>query len=120
MDGVSFSFFLTKISCTCCGSLLWGCGAWCGVSVLHVVVCLVGRLRARLVKMHPFWAWIAWAVLGADGFGWFLSFPGLLSGQSAMSGAWPWISLGGPGEGLGASLIISLMLCNYITFQNCR
>ena len=41
-------------------------------------------------------------------------------GQSAMSGAWPWIGLGGPGEGLGASLIISLMLCNYIKFQSCR
>ena len=63
---------------------------------------------------------IAWSVLGADSFGWFLSFPGLLSGQSAMSGSWPWIGLGGPGEGLEASVIISLMLCNNIKFQNSR
>ena len=42
------------------------------------------------------------------------------SGQSAMPGAWPWIGLSDPGEGLGASLIISLMFCNYIKFQNCR
>ena len=50
MGGVSFSFFLNKISCTCCGSLSWGCGAWCGVSVLGVMVCLVGRSRAWLVR----------------------------------------------------------------------
>ena len=93
--------------------LVWGSGVGCGGlfgSEVEGVDC----------QMHPFWVWIAWSVLGADAFGWFLSFPGLLSGQSAMSGAWPWIGLGGPGEGLGASLISSLMLCNYIKFQNCR
>ena len=51
---------------------------------------------------------------------WLAPFRGLPSGQSAVFGAWPWIGLSGPGEGLGASLIISLMLCNYIKFQNCR
>ena len=40
--------------------------------------------------------------------------------KSAVFGAWPWIGLSGPGEGLGERLIISLMLCNYIKFQNCR
>ena len=29
----------------------------------------------------------------------------------------PWIGFGGPSERLGASLRISLMLCNYIKFQ---
>ena len=51
---------------------------------------------------------------------WLAPLHGLPSGQSAVFGAWPWISLSGPGEGLRASLIISLMLCNCIKFQNCR
>ena len=76
--------------------------------------------RARGLSDASIWVWIAWSVLRADAFRWLLSFHGLPSGQSAISGAWPWISLSGPGEGLGASLIISLMLCNYIKFQNCR
>ena len=120
MDGVSFVFSFNKnllyllwVPLDLRG-LVWlffgaGCGGLFGVEV-EGVAC----------QMHLFWVWIAWSVLGADAFGWFLSFPGLLSGQSAMSGAWPWIGLSGPGEGLGASLIISLMLCNYIKFQNYR
>ena len=70
------------------------------------------------------------SILGIDrmvcswsGFVWLaFSFRGLPSGQSSISGAWPWIGLGGPGEGLGASLmvIIALILCNYIKFQNYR
>ena len=51
---------------------------------------------------------------------WLAPLRGLPSGQSVVFGAWSWISLSGPREGLGASLIISLMLCNYIKFQNCR
>ena len=86
MDGVSFSFFQTKF-----------------------LVLAVGPSRGAAGRGVGFRCW-------ADAFGWFLSFPGLLSGQSAVSGAWPWIGLNGPGEGLGASLIISLMLCNYLKF----
>ena len=89
--------------------------------MLSVVVCLLGRSRGWLVRCIR-------SGYGSHGLfsgrmrlaGSSLSMHGLLSGQSAMSGAWPWIGLGGPEEGLGASLIISLMLCNYITFQNCR
>ena len=93
--------------------LVWGFGVECGGL-------FGGEVEGMACQMHPFSVWITWSVLGADAFGWFLSFPGLLSWQSAMSGAWPWISLGGPGKGLGASLMVSLMLCNYIKFQNCR
>ena len=48
--GSVFLFLLTKISCNHCGSLSWGCRAWCGVSVLGVVVCLAGTSRAWLVR----------------------------------------------------------------------
>ena len=48
--GSVFLFSLTKISCTCCWSLSWDCEAWCGVLVLGVVVCLVGRSGAWLVR----------------------------------------------------------------------
>ena len=89
---------------------MWGFGVGCSAP-------LGGQVEGVACQMHLFWVWIAWSVLGTDAFGWFLSFPGLLSGQSAMSGAWPWIDLGGPGEGLRTSLIISLMLCNSIKFQ---
>ena len=85
--------------------LVWGFGVGCGGL-------FGGKVVGVACQMHPFWVWIAWSVLRANAFGWLLSFLGLLSGQSAISGAWPWISLGGPREGLGASLIISLMLCN--------
>ena len=37
-------------------------------------------------RTHWFLGWIAWSVLRTDAFGWFFSFPGLLSGQSAVSG----------------------------------
>ena len=51
---------------------------------------------------------------------WLAPLRGFPSGQCAVFGAWPWIGRSGPREGLRASLIISLMLCNYIKFQNCR
>ena len=59
--------------------LVWGFGAGYGGL-------FGGEVEGVACQMHPFWVWIAWSVLGADVFGWFLSFPGLLSGQSAMSG----------------------------------
>ena len=36
--GSVFLCFSTKVFCTCCWSLSWGCGAWCGALVLGVVV----------------------------------------------------------------------------------
>ena len=111
MDGVSFSFFFNK-------------------NFLYL-------LRVPLVGLQC-WVWWSdwWGVLGVGmsdastqgmdcmvcsrgGCIWLAPLRGLPSGQSAVFGAWPRISLSGPGEGLGASLI-SLMLCNYIKFQNCR
>ena len=41
-------------------------------------------------------------------------------GRIPCLGLGPWISFGSPGEELGASLRISLMLCNYIKFKNCQ
>ena len=118
--GVSFLFFFNKkflyllwVLLVGLRGLVWGFGVGCGGL-------FGGEVEGVACQMHPFWVWIAWSVLGADAFGWLRSFHGLLSGQIAMSGAWPWIGFDGPGEGLRASLIISLMLCNYIKFQNCR
>ena len=119
MDGVSFYvlFFFNKnllyllwVPLVGLLGLVWGFGVWCDG--------LFGREAFFRCICSGYGS--SWSVLGADAFGWFLSFLGLLSGQSTMSGAWPWIGRGGPGEGLGASLIIAIMLCNYIKFQNCR
>ena len=77
--------------------LVWGFSVWCDGL-------FGGEVVGVACQMHPFRIWIAWSVLGVDAIGWLLSFRGVPSAQSAMSGAWPWIGLGGPGEGLGASL----------------
>ena len=63
------------------GGLVWGFGA--GRGGLSG-----GEVGGIACWAHSFWGWIAWSVLGADAFGWFLSFPGLPSGQSAVSGIW--------------------------------
>ena len=112
--GQFFFFFSTKISCTCCGSLswglVWGFGVGCGGLIGGGVVG-VGLSDASTQGMDRM-------VCSRGGCVWLAPRHGFPSGQSAVFGVWPWIGLSGPGEGLGASLIISLMLCNYI--QNCR
>ena len=117
--GSVFLFFLQKFLVPAVGPSRGAAGLGVGLRC-WVWWSVCGEVEGVACQMHPFWVWITWFVLGADPFGWLLSFHGLLSGQSAMSGAWPWIGLGGPGEGLGASLIIFLMVCNYIKLQNCR
>ena len=88
--------------------------------MLDVVVCSVGRLGA----------WLVGRIRSGDG-------PhGLSSGRMRFAGSSlslvfclgrmpcpvlePWIGFGGPEAGLAVSLRISLMLCNYIKFQNCK
>ena len=117
MDGVSFSFFfnenflyLLRVPLVGLWGLVWGFGVGYGGLI-------GGDVVGVACQMHPFRVWIAWSVLGCI---WLAPLRGLPSGQSAVSGAWPCIGLSGPGEELGASLIISLMLCNYIKFQNYR
>ena len=82
-----FFFFLRKISCTCywslswdCESLVWGFGAGRGGL-------FGGEVGGVAYQTHTFWGWIAWSVLRVDAFGWFLSFPGLLSGPNSVPGA---------------------------------
>ena len=47
-----------------------------------------GEVGGVACRTHPFWGWIAWSVLGANAFGSILSFPGLLSGHSAVFATW--------------------------------
>ena len=78
MGGVSFLFFFNRNFLYLLLVPLVGLQAWCGG-----LFC--GEVRGVACRMHPFWGWITWSVLRVNVFGWFLSFPGLLSGQSAMS-----------------------------------
>ena len=97
-----------------------GLQAWYGVSMLGVVVCLVRRLRALLVGR----------IRSGEGShclfsGWMRLVGSSLSlvfclGRMPCLVLEPCIGFGGPGEGLGSSLRISLVLCNYIKFQNCK
>ena len=118
MDGVSFSFFFNKnflyllrVPLVGLWGLVWGFGVGCGGLIGGEVVGVACRMHPLRVWSHGLFS------------GWLH-----LAGSSLWSsiwaecrfGAWHWIGLSGPGEGLGASLIISLMLCNYIKFQNCK
>ena len=74
--------------------------------------CLVGRVRSGDGSYGLFLGQLRLA-----GFSLFLVF---CLGREPCLVLGPWIGLGGPGEGLGASPKISLMFCNYIKFQNCK
>ena len=71
-------------------------------------------------RLHPFWEWIAWSVLGTDAFDRPSLFLVFCLGRMSCLAIGPWIVFGGPKNGLGASLRISPMLCNYIKFQDCK
>ena len=110
MDGVSFFLnknflYLLWVPLVGLRGLVWGFGVGCGGLIGGG-----GRWGGLSDRM----------VCSRGGCIWLAPLRGLSSGQSAVFGAWPWIGLSAPGEGLGASLIFSLMLCNYIKFQNCR
>ena len=120
MDGVSFSFFFNQKFLVIAagpsrGAVGLGVGLWCWVwcSDWWGGGRGGGLSDASTQGMDRM-------VCSRGGCIWLAPLRGLPSGQSAVFGAWPWIGLICPGEGLGASLIISLMLCNYIKFQNCR
>ena len=90
------------------------------VSVLGMVICLVGRSGALLVgrirsgdRSHGLFSW-QMRLAGSS-----LSLVFCL-GRMPCLVLEPWIGFVGPVEGPGASLRISLMLCNYIKFQNCK
>ena len=104
--------YLLRVPLVGLWGLVWGFGVGCGGLISGEVVG-VGLSDASTQGMDRM-------VCSQGGCIWLAPLHGLPSGQSAVFGAWPWIGLSGPGEGLGASLIISLMLCNYIKFQNCR
>ena len=67
--------------------------------------------------INPFWGSIAWSVLRADTFGWYLSLV-FCMGRMPCLVLEPWIGFSGPGKEFRTSLRISLMLYNYIKFQN--
>ena len=119
MDGVSFSFsFQQKFLILAAGPSRGAVGL--GVGLRCWVWCLIGGEVMGVGLLDASTQGMDRMVCSQGGCIWLALLRGLLSGQSALFGAWLWIGLSGPGEGLGASLIISLMLCNYIKFQNCR